>query len=70
MFLASPFGWDKAPRLLLFWHKKCHLASYKALREVWEAQLSQGPEDYTTVDPAKELVSDTPAFDPLNFRKK
>lgn len=51
LYLASPFGWDKKPRLRIFDHDHDYLPAFKACRLLWEEQVTQ-PELRTT-DPDK-----------------
>lgn len=51
IYAASKFGWDKAPDLRLFWHNKCHLGTFRAVRDVWHAQVMQCEPDMTAINP-------------------
>ena len=49
LYLASPFGWDKKPRLRIFEHDKCYLDAFKSCRFLWEEQVTQPKLTY--IDP-------------------
>jgi hypothetical protein len=39
LFLASPFGWNKQPKLIRYEYQKCYLDDFKAARRLWETHL-------------------------------
>lgn len=66
LYLASPFGWDKKPRLRIFEHEHCYLDAFKACRQLWEAQVTQPTLlHYDPVDPKPT----TATFDPTKYIK-
>jgi hypothetical protein len=67
LYLASPFGWDKKPRLRIFEHDHCYLNAFKACRLLWEEQVTQP--DLLTIDP-KEPKAILGTFDPTKLRTK
>lgn len=70
LYLASPFGWDKKPRLRIFEHDHCYLNAFKACRLLWEEQVTQPT--LLTIDPGKAMpVASAPGtFDPTAYRTK
>ena len=68
LYLASPFGWDRKPKLRIFEHEHCYLPAFKACRLLWEEQVAQP--SLLTYEPSKAVKeSPSPAtFDPTQFR--
>jgi hypothetical protein len=65
-YLASPFGWDKTPKLRVFEHDHDYLPAFKAARLLWAEQITQPT--LLTYDPV-ETVAPTSTFDPSQFKR-
>lgn len=45
LYLSSPFGWEKNPKLIRYEHTADYLKAFKASRTIWESRLMSDNDD-------------------------